>query len=449
MTLDALGGYRLVRKLGEGPRAEVFLGQLRSEVESRPVAVKVFRPEVGDASIAAEIEALARAAGEHVLPLRDVTTAEDGAHALILERIPGVSLGRLLRQRSRLELGEAITILAPIMLALARLHERGAIHGAVRADAVSFDGSGAPVLCCFGRAFPIAPGQPPALLDAVPGIALEIRASAAMAGSVLAAVDNPSARALGDWVDGGPALERATWFAEFADRLFDSGLPAPVDLTAQDPVLPVSAVPGRVVRAAAPVDELPPAPAALPGLLARMVPAEAADVARRVLSALRAVRPRLWLVAGGVAAALIAAAVLVPQGGSGAAARSSPTPVPPTQVVGTGPESAVMGDDPVAAVVALLQARERCIRDLSVLCLDDVAQQGSAALAADRAVIQSLQDGVGTPPSFAVAAAQVTIDERLGDSAILSLAGVAETEPASLLLMKGEAGWRIRDYLEE
>jgi hypothetical protein len=31
---------------------------------------------------------------------------------------------------------------------------------------------------------------------------------------------------------------------------------------------------------------------------------------------------------------------------------------------------------------------------------------------------------------------------------ILDLVDVADSEPASVLLMKGEAGWRIRDYLE-
>ena len=44
--------------------------------------------------------------------------------------------------------------------------------------------------------------------------------------------------------------------------------------------------------------------------------------------------------------------------------------------------------------------------------------------------------------------ALVRLEERLGDSALVSLGDVTDSEPASLIMMKSEAGWRIRDYLE-
>jgi hypothetical protein len=37
--------------------------------------------------------------------------------------------------------------------------------------------------------------------------------------------------------------------------------------------------------------------------------------------------------------------------------------------------------------------------------------------------------------------------ERLGDSALVGLGNGPETTPASTLVMRGEAGWRIRAYL--
>jgi hypothetical protein len=68
--------------------------------------------------------------------------------------------------------------------------------------------------------------------------------------------------------------------------------------------------------------------------------------------------------------------------------------------------------------------------------------------------VTSMQGGAEAPP--AIRSDGLQLIERLGDSALVSL-GVAsslenadadpETQPASLLLMKGEAGWRIRDYL--
>jgi hypothetical protein len=154
------------------------------------------------------------------------------------------------------------------------------------------------------------------------------------------------------------------------------------------------------------------------------------------------------VIAGAVGLALIAALVIVP-GGSGAAQGPSATPSA-SVTAGSGRDvGPVAGDDPVAALVALLETRAGCIRDLSVLCLDAVGQPGSSALADDQALVRSLQAGAESPPVFEVDAAQVTTDERLGDSAILRLGDVADSEPASILLMKGEAGWRIRDYLEE
>lgn len=461
--MDSLGGYRIVRKLGEGARAEVYLGHSARLGEARlgearlagarlgdvgpSVAIKIFRAGVTDASIAAEIEALSRAAGEHSLPLLDVTTAPDGAQALILERLTGTSLGRLLRDHPRRSLGEAITILAPVALALRRLHLAGVVHGAVRQDALLFDTAGAPVLACFGRAFPISAGQPPALLDAVPGVAIDIRAFADLSRVTLGTVDHSGARTLADWVSSTPTLASDTWFDVLADRLFDLGVPEPINFRPKEaqPVEP--RVPGRLLRSD-PVEVGEHWGGRILDRILRLLPEDARTVAQRLWDALRVVRPRVWAAAGAVGCALVAALVLVSPGATGAVQG------PP---VGSGAPMAsdqparelgpVAGDDPVSALVALLEARQRCIADLSVLCLGAVGQAGSAALAEDEAIVRSLQKGAQSPAAFTVTAAQVAIGERLGNSAILELVDIADSEPASILLMKGESGWRIRDYL--
>ncbi|MDP3208537.1 MAG: hypothetical protein Q8M65_05260, partial [Rhodoglobus sp.] len=129
MNLDTLGGYRLIRKLGEGPRAELFLAHPESDAElTRPTAVKVYRPGVTEQSVIAEAAALSRAAGDHVVTLSDLAMGPTGVPALILDRLPGGSLSRLLRDRAALSVGEAITILAPLALTLDRLHQCGVAH---------------------------------------------------------------------------------------------------------------------------------------------------------------------------------------------------------------------------------------------------------------------------------------------------------------------------------
>jgi hypothetical protein len=145
------------------------------------------------------------------------------------------------------------------------------------------------------------------------------------------------------------------------------------------------------------------------------------------------------------AAALVVAVVALPGAPSasdppGVGAVESPAPV---ETPAHDPPSAVTQDDPLAALGELLTRRTECFRDLSVLCFDDVDEQGSAALDHDRAAVNALMAD-GEQPVL-IGAGGATIVERMGDSVLVALA--PGSEPASVLLLKGEAGWRIRDYL--
>jgi eukaryotic-like serine/threonine-protein kinase len=442
MTGDTLGGYRLVRKLGEGARAEVLLAYPQSDSDdARAVAIKVFGPEVGDTAAITEIEALSRAVGDHVVKLIDLAAGPHGAPALVLERITGGSLGRLLRDRVSLRLGEAITILVPLARTLRRLHDCGVVHGGLRLEAVAFTGVGAPVLTCFGSARLIEPRMPPARLEQDEGVIRDLEDFARVARAVLDRLSQPVALP-----EPGP-----DWLERVEQVLFALGVPESVRFSPDhSSELPP---PGRILAA-------PPGPAepetstkvrpfgvGLPEWLDRDVLGESSrDWVRRVRLAIGVVRPRIWIALGSAAGALILAVVLIPP--SRPAAEELPNPSPSVLAISAGGDGEVVGDDPLVALPKLLALRERCIRDLSVLCLDDVDQQGSAALADDQLLIRSLQQGVEQTGSLRVEASQLSLDERLGDSALVSLGDVSDSEPASLLMMKSEAGWRIRDYLE-
>ena len=481
VTHENLGGYRILRKLGEGPRAEVLLGHPDTDQSGtdqsgaapastgRPdgssVALKIYRPTVPDESILGEIEALSRASGPHVVDLLDVTTAASGAPALILQRLVAGSLGRLLADRDRLTAGEAITVLAPIAEAVNRIHRAGVVHGALSADAVLFDTAGAPVLARFGRAGCISQGLPDARLEHEPGVTGDRRAFDALAAAVLARVDG---------VDPAPLLSGG--LGEFVDRIFDLSEPEAVDFRARRPEL--APVVASRLFSAGPVPEEPvsrglrvggsrqgsgtdgqrsgPRAGIASGTLAAVALPDRADAfvshgrdtVARVLRGLAQVRTRVWVLAGGVAVAILAAALLlVPR-----SPQEQPrVVVPPSPVTSAPVGTAVLDDDPVAAAAALLEGREACIRDLSVQCLDAIDQQGSTALASDVALVRSIREGAEFP--VLPAPGELALVERLGDSAIVSLGVTAtstpDSTPASVLLMKGEAGWRIRDYLVE
>lgn len=142
-------------------------------------------------------------------------------------------------------------------------------------------------------------------------------------------------------------------------------------------------------------------------------------------------------------------------------------------------DAAIAGDDPVAAGTALLTTRARCLASRSVPCLGGVDQTGSAASTADSAAISADAARSELTPAAATGSGAVTLRlvQTVGATALLKVveapaatgSGVgtaaagaagavsgaapktgaasaeAQREPASLLLVKGEAGWRIRE----
>jgi len=503
-----VGGYRLVRKLGDGERGEVYLGHAgpaEDATETSTVAVKIFRDGASGQSIADEIGVLARTSSPHLLRLLDVATAADGRPCAILPRLSSVSLARLLAERPTIAVGETITILAPLCAAVAELHVTRACHGAIRPGAVLFDRRGAPVLACFGRAdrFGDVESALPATVAeraAEPRVAADLAALAALAELVLGRVSagEPARRVAGilDWVRGSDprssiSSDRIGRFAEeLADRLFDLEAAVPIDF-AYPIVADRGAVPARVITSAPAARPRPVAPAAVRSsgashareLLSRLLPA--AVVARippsivaerltRARMAIASVRRPFWIAgAAGVVAVALALSLTPLSGGADAASdrvatlpvagevpsqarraapsqAATPTVPPGKESSGGGSDkSAILADDPVLAAEALLRAREQCILKRSVLCLDRVDQANSSALEDDGYLIRSLQGGRAADASSTFSGAEAVLSERLGDSALLTVQGGEPpvAEGTALLIVKGQSGWRIRDFL--
>lgn len=452
VTSAIIGGYRLVRRLGEGVRAEVLLGYPEHAPDAAPVAVKVYRPGTPGRSILTEAEALSRAEGEHVVRLLDVASDPLQTPALILERVQTGSLARLLRDRESLHAGEAITVLAPLAHSLARLHAAGVAHGALRPESVLFDADGAPVLACFGAASLFEPGQAAAALAAQKPVIADARAFTALACTVLERViPDRAVRTLLSLRD--MTYEPGELLSAWSEGLFDLATPAPIDLSERsswEPLIPLRGPVAEPVQDTASDRAGILAAFALPGWLQHRVERyepRIRELLARARDRLGSVRPRVWVPAAVVGVALVGAVAIVP-----------PSPATPDLDTVGAPSVRAWPDpsafevppieDPAAAAVELLAERDRCLRELSVLCLDSVGQPGSAALAADQQLVRALQTGGELPAPWRISADQVTVIERLGDSALVSLGAVTESEPASLLLMQGEAGWRIRSYLE-
>jgi predicted Ser/Thr protein kinase len=455
----SLGGYRLVRTLGTGPRATVHLGHADGHPQA---AVKVFAAAVPAERIEREAEALMRAAGEHVVRLADLALDERGRPAFLLDRIAGPSLGALVDRRRVLEPGEAVTILAPVAAALARMHRDGVVHGGLDPASVLFTDAGSPTLIGFGDAElfdPTATGRARVAARS----ALVERDEAALrrlAGLVLDATSaETSAEAAA--IRALQALPGDAGYAErLADAVFELAEPQPVDLDA--PARMASGMPGRLLeRSAEPDRPSGSSPLVLdalqlPGWLQTALRGSAGIAVARLRAIGGSVRRPFWVAGGVAAAALLVSIVLTPTGASDPAATPGPTgTAEPTArgapaaagspASGSAAEGVLLEDDPAAAARELLDRRADCFRELSVLCLDGVDGADSSAAVADAAEILAAQERGGVPAEGVVLDGPVETVERLGDTALVRVI-LPDAEPASVLVLRTEAGWRIRGF---
>lgn len=505
-----ISGYRLLRRVAAGDRAAVYLASSLHRTGSSPpevVALRIYEAGGDDARVSAEIAAMTADATGTLPALVDVTALDDGRCVLAVERLAGPTLARLLTERS-LEPGEAVTLLAPIAVAVAGLAEAGFVHTRLAPNDVLIDGAGRPRLIGLGairrldevssaieRTELLREGHA-ALAALVAGVAEATRPRGCLDRAVAAIGDAAAAR---PFVRSEALLERT---------LFESAAASPVR-GIRRPLQP-GAVPARVadpVGAGAGSSGPSPVVAAddqptvgvplrrrgVLGTLAALaqLPAEAiehgaafSDVdpvpsfMSRLGRALRA-RRRAVLVAslvGGAVLVLLLTVVppagearddaAVGEGTAAAAAGSgqgtapadggvSAEGVPAEESRASGPavdaEAGAAGeslDDPVDAAAALLARREDCLALLDAACLEPVDQAGSAIEQADLASLSGARDGTAIE-SIAYDLGAIEIAAEMGDAVLVTVPYAdPEREPASLLVMRSEAGWRLRELFD-
>ena len=528
-----IAGYRVMRKLGSSSRADVYLGHARarggagakgeqpgSVAPSGSVALKVFRPDADAASIEREITALSAIPAGRLAELIDLATLPDGRICLVLERLAGGSLSQHLSDHERLEPGEAVTILAPVIAALAGLHAAGLVHNELSQSSIIFDGRGRPVLTGLGalRELPL----PGAAGGDAPGTSRSeiLRGSYARITTLI--------RSVFDHLDPEESVARraeavATWFElatvgvpfrpcleELERRLFEWAPAKPVRLSRATgvEVLPAAArsVDGSRLRRVAllaraggidaldsdrrgadrsgaePTEKKPAHRVPLWFEIFHLPPEVRAAAVRtlderpfeRLCSRVRERfqgKRRPLLVAGIVSAAVIMLALtLLPPGegssraGTGQAdtaehgasttnVESRTNAGSPSSIEKAADAVVLESDDPVAAAQVLLTIRAACLAAASVVCLDGVDQVGSATMAADSYSMRMTQQGDSRSETRDYASYAASLVERTGNSALVALAPPSagdetERQPVSVFVIKGEAGWRLREIFD-
>jgi hypothetical protein len=155
--------YRIVRRLGEGGMATVYLAD--DLKHDRKVALKVLRPELaavlGADRFVQEIKTTAQLQHPHILPLYDSgsTAAEQGGSTeflyYVMPYIQGETLREKLDREVQLGIDEAVRIATEVADALQYAHEQGVIHRDIKPENILLH-NGRAMVADFGIALAVS-----------------------------------------------------------------------------------------------------------------------------------------------------------------------------------------------------------------------------------------------------------------------------------------------------
>ena len=146
------GRYRVVRELGRGGMATVFLGERADNRE--PVAIKVLHPQfaaaLGPERFHREIEILTRLQHSRIVPVLDSDEAGMLLY-LVMPYVPGENLRSRLEREGQLPIQAVLSIAQDIAAAVDFAHRQNVLHRDIKPENVLLEGDRA-LVCDFGLA---------------------------------------------------------------------------------------------------------------------------------------------------------------------------------------------------------------------------------------------------------------------------------------------------------
>jgi serine/threonine protein kinase/tetratricopeptide (TPR) repeat protein len=156
-TPRQIGGYRVVRKLGEGAFGVVYLCE-QAEPIRREVAVKLLRPGTGDRATLARFDSerrfLARLHHPAIAQIFDAGLLADGRPWFVMEPVLGVPITDYC-DRVHLSIAARLVLFARLCQGAQHAHEQGIVHRDLKPAnilVVEIDGEARPKIIDFGIA---------------------------------------------------------------------------------------------------------------------------------------------------------------------------------------------------------------------------------------------------------------------------------------------------------
>jgi serine/threonine-protein kinase len=154
LTDRTLGEFKILRRLGKGGMAEVYLAE--QTTLNRQVAIKVLRPEfLADPSYVKRFQHEARAAGGLNHPnIVQVYTVDkqDGLYFIAQEYVRGSNLRDFMRKKGQLELPIALHIMKQVAAALQVAGQAGIVHRDIKPENILLTKKGEAKVADFGLA---------------------------------------------------------------------------------------------------------------------------------------------------------------------------------------------------------------------------------------------------------------------------------------------------------
>lgn len=400
----------------------------------------------------------------HLRAVHDVAIAASGTLRLLVAVRAPISLDQLLASDGWLTPGRAVTSLVPIASLIREAHRAGVTLGSFSASDIGIDAAGTPVLDIRDSAR-VGAALPPELRQRDPAHRADVEAFVRLHAAVHAALTHsahtelvallPDAESVLDdpqrlmrWAHPVPLLESASAVTQI-------GSPGGASLGSPDSAAPLTpaddVVRGRLSRVLTAValpaslrDRVNEGEEALLRLRSRLTTRARAASRAQLIAASAALAVVLAIVAGSVAT-VSAPTSSSASGGAGVGERALQA-----DESTSGSQEASAESDPLAEAepeswltVAHELGRQwaQCHAEVRPLCEDALHAQGIASgrpLAEQDALLAALTDRLENPDVSAV------VVERAGDVVLVELTAPDMT-PASLLLVRSEAGWRVRD----
>ena len=134
-TLRRIGRYTLIRRIGEGGMAQIYLA--RHALLKRPIAIKVLKRQASDELLKRferEAQLASQLAHPNIVDIFDYGHTAGGEFYYAMEYVDGITLSELVALDGPLPVGRIVYFVRQLCSALYRAHQQGLIHRDIKPE---------------------------------------------------------------------------------------------------------------------------------------------------------------------------------------------------------------------------------------------------------------------------------------------------------------------------